>query len=771
MTQIAFNVSARTARLIGQENFANPEGAIIELVKNAYDADASKCIVFVSPIDDCIYIIDNGEGMTQAIIEKYWMTIGTDNKKETIESIGKRVKTGAKGIGRFALDRLGRNCEMRTRMKEAIGVDWKVDWTQFEQSEKKITEISADLDSTDSLDIISETKTILSDFELASDFFDDWIENKGTIIRINDLKDVWAESSVSDLNNSLQVLAPPLETSNFHLYLFYPNAPKAFGLVNPTECEDYDYRLAAIVNADKSIEIKVYRNELSVSQLVVNKFFERSTLGDIRYSREIFEKDYFTINTSINNLLPGLKDSDAQKNIDKIGEFKFNFYFIKRGEGQEKDEAIGKYPYKSINEGVRKNWLNLFGGIKIFRDHFRVRPYGEPKGNAFDWLDLGKRAVSNPTVTRAGYRVRPTQVYGVVNISRIYNQYFDDKSGREGIQENEVFTVFKELLKAIINVFENDRNQIMMTLKKIYDERNKKEKAKAAAKKKIENKKAGKSNDVNQEALDELLLAIEGYEDDIDDLVEEQKLLRVLASTGLIVTSFAHELKNLSDRIVPRTDDLVAVLKTLPLDEEVKTLPDFKNPYVMLTDMRNQDERLRNWLEFALSSVRNSKRMRKEINLVTYIEELQRLWSSLLKRRQTELIIETGNFVDVKFKGHEIDLDSIFNNLIANSSDAFKRKDADTTRIIRLSFVYDVKTGINVTYEDTGPGLSDEITDPNVIYQPFFTTKRDERTGEKTGTGLGMWIVKSTIENYNGGIEIINTRPNFKLKLNLPHGM
>src|SRR5579862_2408522 len=73
--QIPFTVSARTARLIGQENFANAEGAIIELVKNSYDAEASICIIIIDPISDRITILDDGDGMTEKTIREKWMTI------------------------------------------------------------------------------------------------------------------------------------------------------------------------------------------------------------------------------------------------------------------------------------------------------------------------------------------------------------------------------------------------------------------------------------------------------------------------------------------------------------------------------------------------------------------------------------------------------------------------------------------------------------------------------------------------------------------------
>ena len=123
--KIPFKVSARTAKLIGLENFSNEEGAIIELVKNTYDADATDCILvfdirhtisinekgeevkLFNSLDSRIYVVDNGVGMTDSIISNQWMTIGTDDKLYQHLSENGRVKTGAKGIGRFALNRLG----------------------------------------------------------------------------------------------------------------------------------------------------------------------------------------------------------------------------------------------------------------------------------------------------------------------------------------------------------------------------------------------------------------------------------------------------------------------------------------------------------------------------------------------------------------------------------------------------------------------------------------------------------------------------------------
>lgn len=132
---IGFDVDAYTARLIGRENVSKLEGAVLELVKNAYDADANTVCLYFSQSRNCIYIMDNGIGMDQETLQKHWMTIGNSSKKDTYLSRGKRVQTGAKGIGRFALDRIADKCDMLTRT-EVGGLEWIVNWDDFNGRKK-----------------------------------------------------------------------------------------------------------------------------------------------------------------------------------------------------------------------------------------------------------------------------------------------------------------------------------------------------------------------------------------------------------------------------------------------------------------------------------------------------------------------------------------------------------------------------------------------------------------------------------------------------------
>ncbi len=151
MSQVPFSVSARTAQLIGQQNFSTSEGAVIELVKNCYDADSKISIVLFDnqdqdPANHSLLIIDSGDGMTEKIILDHWMMIGTDNKEDEYETGSGRVKTGAKGIGRFAMDRLGEMAEMYTLPKDGTdGNYWKVNWNDFKQKGISISQVNATL--------------------------------------------------------------------------------------------------------------------------------------------------------------------------------------------------------------------------------------------------------------------------------------------------------------------------------------------------------------------------------------------------------------------------------------------------------------------------------------------------------------------------------------------------------------------------------------------------------------------------------------------------
>lgn len=786
MAKIPFTVSARTAKLIGQENFANAEGAIIELVKNAYDADAKTAIIVFDKTEkeSCIYIIDNGHGMTGEVVREKWMRIGTDDKLQNFTSDGGRIKTGAKGIGRFALDRLGTLTEMHTVSKETNqGLFWSVDWKDFETVGLSIHEVNAELTNLDSFGIKVHLKKLFKDYERIEDVLDKTEFTTGTILKINALKDTWDERDLRSLFDNLEVLIPPSEQPAFSIFLFSTLNTDDLGEVNSAYYDDYDYKVSAKYLADEnqSLEVKITRNELDIEALEnsYKEVFDDEQMKTFPCDLETFKAKEFELNLVLSDL-KGFSSVD-QDLLKKIGEFGFTFYFLKNTISDDKNEGdLKKYPYRNFVSANRRAWLDKFGGVKVFRDRFRVRPYGD-KDN--DWLRLGERQARSPQGAgqRLGaYRIRPNQIAGTINISRINNPYFNDKSGREGIQENDVFEVFKNLLIEIINLFERDRNIIMFHLselaKKRFKDREEREKAQAEVerilrekqKRESTKKSSDKDDNVDEATKTKELIAQDNQalQQEVEEKESEIRLLRSLASVGLIMASSAHELRNLRSRIVPRTEFLIRELKKLIDEKALASLHKEDNPFYMIDLIRSEDLQIKHWLDYSLSSLKKDKRKRTNINFGDYFEKFQSNWKKSLEKRDVKLVLNSSKDASTIIQAFEVDLDTIFNNLLINSTTALQGKKGG--KEIRI-FWEKINEFVQIEFVDNGQGLAQEYkSNPSVIFNSYETSKRDNK-GNIIGTGLGLYIVKSIIGEYRDStIDMVDSGVGFKLRLTFP---
>lgn len=438
--------------------------------------------------------------------------------------------------------------------------------------------------------------------------------------------------------------------------------------------------------------------------------------------------------------------------------------------------------------------MKKFGGVKIFRDEFRVRPYGE---NGQDWLNLGERQAQSPQGAgqRIGaYRIGPNQISGTVNISRITNTKFQDKSGREGVQENEEFELFRSILKGIIEQFEKDRNVIMYSFserfKKVNAEEETKRKAEEEAKRILEQQKkneesgtkmndstennttdttdgSDKPNTAPTETEITLAKGIQAKDDEIEEKDNEIRLLRSLSGIGLIVSSFAHELRGIRTLLVSRTDDLRTILDKALDKKIVKSLPQEENPYDLLNYMRDQDIQVKHWLDYSLSALKKDKRTRTNLDISSYFQSFRENWENALKRRKVSLSITSNLKEPVQIRSFAIDFDTVFNNLLINSLDSFKRRKDNHTRKVDVSFEEDNGT-LHIYFADNGAGLSpDYHRSPEEIFLPFETSKVDKK-GNKIGTGIGMYLAKTIIDDYSGQIDIQEIHNGFKLRISVP---
>jgi C4-dicarboxylate-specific signal transduction histidine kinase len=226
-----------------------------------------------------------------------------------------------------------------------------------------------------------------------------------------------------------------------------------------------------------------------------------------------------------------------------------------------------------------------------------------------------------------------------------------------------------------------------------------------------------------------------------------------MATSGIVTASFTHELGNLGDVLSGRVDELRELIEEKAPQKIYKNTPDFLNPYILLEDMKKQDTKLQNWLKFSIESAKKDKRKRKKIYLNRYFELFKQTWNNIFSNRMInfEYAIDKEN---LDMRALEIDLDSIFNNLLVNSIDSFMRQKTNNNRQISIKVSSDNKE-IIIDYYDNGQGLSKDILEHTQIFKALYTTKRNEHTGEEIGTGLGMWLVDTIIKEYNGKIKLL----------------
>lgn len=763
--KIDFNVSARTARLIGLENFANAEGAIVELVKNAYDADSNRCIiVFDKDVDSnesCLYIIDDGQGMTSQTIIDHWMTIGTDDKLINVSSKKDRVKSGAKGIGRFALNRLGRKTNMWTFTEDnkSMGCMWSIDWDKLENV-KVLSEFKAELSDIHYADWIGKFHDFgLDKIPSLKHLFTN--EYHGTILQISSLNDNWTLQELNSLKNNLEMLIPEYMESIFEIDLYSLQDIEWGGKITPTIYEEYDYKIVANYQQGRTIDVTIIRNELNISLLETkyNDVFKRKAMLNFPYRLEDIRNKEVTRQLHINSTI----DNDS---LEKVGAFDFTFYFVKNStlEDRESDGAK-KYPYNGVDAAVRRNWLGKFGGVRIYRDQFRVRPYGE---NGNDWLGLGKRQAQSPGGVgqkMGGYRIRPNQIAGIVSISRLTNAAFEDKSSREGIQENTIFTLFKNLLLMIIGSFEEDRNTIMYNLSELYKEKfPTTQEADKIAQETIKENSKSSTKKIENNTIVKLAEGYQTLKNELQDRDAEIAMLRGLASIGISVATYTHELHSVMERLLPRTEMIKKTMRKYISAETLVGVSKFDDPYYALDLMHSEDEKLYNWLRYSLNSIQRSKRERKAIDIVNYLADFVKAWESALEKRNISIELLPHNIKSAIIEGLEIDLDSIFNNFVANSIASLITTDEPCKAIkIFMKADHDI---IVIDFLDNGNGLAEEYREnPDVIFNAFETSVVNQN-GEKIGTGMGLFIVQGIISKYpDADVSVLKIEKGFGIRV------
>lgn len=769
--EVGFNVDAYTAKLIGRENVSKLEGAILEIVKNAYDADAKIFCLYYSNARNMVYVIDNGTGMKEDVIRNHWMTIGNSSKKDSYVTKGNRIQTGAKGIGRFALDRISDRCSMLTISDEG-GIEWIVDWDDFNQK-KNISDVKAKLYDSDEKILEYAQIQYWENQEMAKRLKYMDFSNTGTVFCLDGLHDVWDEKTMQKLRMHLETLLPPDVVDDFRIFFFDDTTREEDAEIRSNNLETYDYKIAFELQ-ENLLKIELSRNEFDFGEK------EETLYQENILPRE--EQPYFHGEKKKLQIL--LRDIKEKQNY--IGNINGTLYFNKIAVDKEDAE---RFFYKDITG--RKNLTKEFGGIKIYRDHFRVRPYGEYGDNDFDWLSLSARRNRSPAGLghRTGnWRVGAEQIVGVINISR-ENNNLEDAANRNGIQDGIGFTQLKHILIYVISEFERDRQSVGRPLAEykrqqdeleaekermriLAEERRRWEEERCRKQQEEQNQRESATQTeadtapdpdepptVNPQDVENLLDSMEKkQEQELQDLRDEVKMLQTLATTGIITNMFMHEIRTLTNNIGQELD---AAYEAIKYDNDMEYA--FENIMQAITSKKH----FASWFGVTIESIRKDKRKRKMNNISDMLRQYMDTWRTILIRKQITLQYQCD--ADIEFRCFEFDIENIISNLFSNSIKSFDREMDVVLEKKNITLIISKKeVGFCLYYEDTGWGLIPRYKNhPELILEPFESGEESE---EEEGTGMGMWIVNKTVLEYDGKIDLSENKvreKGFVIKMSL----
>lgn len=438
-----FSVHPSVIFRLGEELITDEVMALVELIKNSYDADASYVKVTVNTAGPCdvegsaypsakgyITVEDDGFGMTEETIQRGWLTISGSgkqdikNRRKTTD--GGRTPIGDKGLGRLGAQRLGDNLEIVTRpVNENTTYHVAFSWADFREA--------------------TTLERVPIRFRKA-----ERARKKGTLLVISGLRypDHWLTGGVADLQVKLAELVSPYTPPKDFRVLVELNGRKvplqelASRLVDTAQIRyDLDFD-----GEQLRVNGKVKLDFLNPGTRKKSAIFRRLTDEDDgdrlwrflsgraeskQYNfRRSKDPAWYLEYSTAHQLSLADNHQEAQDMPLSPGPFQGQVFAIKLGVVGEDENAVFD------SKAVLKKALKDTAGVRIYRDGFGVRM-------DWDWLEFGKKWTSGPS----WYGLKPESTFGHIDISARDNRDLRETTDREGFVENAQYDTFVRLME------------------------------------------------------------------------------------------------------------------------------------------------------------------------------------------------------------------------------------------------------------------------------------------------------------------------------------
>jgi signal transduction histidine kinase len=432
-----FNVDASLMQQLGASLITDDLQALIELIKNAYDADATTVrIVIDAP--DRIVIDDNGHGMDESVIERGWLTLSNSLKVEQkrlgiLTSKQQRTPLGDKGLGRLSAQRLGNRLRIETTPEKsdrsfAVEIDWTAFTSGIELGKVPVT-------------------------------FEEFTSNNrppGTKLTISDLVDPthWVSLKSEDLRVSMaSSVSPYAEVANFRVQAFLNGVEVSPSLLIANLRKAAWQHLQFIFDGKRlvskgSIKAQALRGMGGKAREDYERYFQADNgQGFLKYLLLDRKSTSYSVQASefpthfIDFTVPrDFSDIIGDHDLGNPGEFHGEVDAFSLDSQGSADVMQGTDAFNSISEA--KQLVKDLSGIRVYRDGFVIK-------TAHDWLKLG----SGWTSAGSFYGLKPTNTMGYVAISGIHNSMLHETTDRQSFIEDSYYLGFFEILQSFVKIY------------------------------------------------------------------------------------------------------------------------------------------------------------------------------------------------------------------------------------------------------------------------------------------------------------------------------